>query len=460
MGRSPPLTLGELRPDFERLLIGPLALAVSGGPDSMALMHLVAAWAAEPGVAARQSMGPAPLIVLTVDHRLRREAAEEAAWVQREAARLGLPHEALVWDEPKPSTAIQATARDARYRLINEFLERELQEGRVPAKRRIAVAHHEDDQAETVLMRLARGSGLDGLSGMRDEEHVSSTGGATGYTIVRPLLRTSKARLIATLEAAGLAWKDDPSNRASEFERVCVRQALEMLRGLGIGPAEIGRSAWRLSRARRAVIAGAEAAASRAVRLHRGIFAEIDAVYLAELPDEYAVRILAHLLRAFGGSAPPARLSQIEQLAARMIRPVGAPDRTRAETLGGCRITHDGAGLMRIWRELGRGGLPELELQPGTQKIWDRRFSVALGAGETEPAEVRALGLDNIARIGEVGGSAELERLRVPGDAVSTLPSFWQGGRLVAVPSLSSAAGEPSRFSVRFLADDGRWMSA
>jgi tRNA(Ile)-lysidine synthase len=457
MGRSPPLTLGELRPDFERLLIGPLALAVSGGPDSMALMHLVAAWAAEPGVTVRQGMGPAPLIVLTVDHRLRREAAEEAAWVQREAARLGLPHETLVWDEPKPSTAVQATARDARYRLIDEYLERELREGRVPAKRRIAIAHHEDDQAETVLMRLARGSGLDGLSGMRDEERVSSADGASGYTIVRPLLRTSKARLMATLEAAGCSWKDDPSNRASEFERVRVRQALETLRGLGIGSAEIGRSAGRLARARRAVIAGAEAVGSRAVRLHRGIFAEIDAVYLAELPDEYAVRILAHLLRAFGGSAPPARLSQVEQLAGRLLSTFGA---VQAETLGGCRITHDGAGLMRIWREWGRGGLPELELQPGTQKIWDRRFSVALGAGETEPAEVRALGLDNIAWIGEVGGSVELERLRVPGDAVSTLPSFWQGGRLVAVPSLSSAAGESGRFSVRFLADDGRWMPA
>ena len=457
MGRAPPVTLDELRSDFERLLIGPLALAVSGGPDSMALMHLVAAWAAEPGVAARQGMGPVPLIVLTVDHKLRPESAAEAAWVKDEAARRGLPHETLVWNGPKPSSALQATAREARYRLIDDFLEHELREGRVPAKRRIAVAHHEDDQAETVLMRLARGSGLDGLSGMRDEERVSSADGASGYTIVRPLLRTSKARLMATLEAAGCSWKDDPSNRASEFERVRVRQALETLRGLGVGPAEIGRSAWRLSRARRAVIAGAEAAASRAVKLHRGIFAEIDAAYLAELPDEYAVRILAHLLRAFGGSAPPARLSQIEQLAARLLPTSGA---VQAETLGGCRITHDGAGLMRIWREWGRGGLPELELQPGTQKIWDRRFSVALGAGETEPAEVRAVGLDNIAWIGEVGGSAELERLRVPGDAVSTLPSFWQGGRLVAVPSLSSAAGEPSRFSVRFLADDGRWMSA
>ena len=102
MSRAQPLTLDDIRPDFERLLVGPLALAVSGGADSMALMHLVAAWVAEPETAQRQGMGPVPLVVLTVDHRLRPGSAEEAAWVGSEAARLGLPHATLVWDEPSP----------------------------------------------------------------------------------------------------------------------------------------------------------------------------------------------------------------------------------------------------------------------------------------------------------------------------------------------------------------------
>jgi tRNA(Ile)-lysidine synthase len=97
MGRAHPFTLDELRSDFERLLIGPLALAVSGGPDSMALMHLVAAWVAEPGTTDRQRMGRVPLIILTVDHQLRAQSAEEAVWVKGEAARLGLPHETLLW---------------------------------------------------------------------------------------------------------------------------------------------------------------------------------------------------------------------------------------------------------------------------------------------------------------------------------------------------------------------------
>jgi tRNA(Ile)-lysidine synthase len=457
MGRAPPLTLEELRYDFERLLIGPLALAVSGGPDSMALMHLVAAWVAEAGVADRQRMGQVPLVILTVDHRLRSASAEEAAWVKGEAAGLGLPHETLTWDEPKSTSALQAMAREARYRLIDSYLDRELQEGRVPVKRRIVVGHHEDDQAETVLMRLARGSGLDGLSGMRDEEHIQSADGGSGYTIVRPLLRTSKARLIATLEAVGRAWKEDPSNNAPEFERVRVRKALETLRATGIGAAEIGRSAWRLSRARRAVLAGAEAAAARLVKLHRGLFAEIDAAGLAQLPDEYTVRIFAGLLRAFGGEAPPARLSQIELLAARMSERSGV---TRAETLGGCRIVRDTEGPVRIWREWGRDGLPTLVLQPGARKVWDQRFCVALGADETEPVEVRALGADTLPWLGDLDGLPELEGVRAPSAAIGTLPSFWQAGCLVAVPSFSTTAGRPGRFSVQFLMDDGRWMRA
>jgi tRNA(Ile)-lysidine synthase len=312
-------------------------------------------------------------------------------------------------------------------------------------------------------MRLARGSGLDGLSGMRDEEHVvrlsSADGTSSSYTIVRPLLRTPKARLLATLEAMGRTWKDDRSNQAPEFERVRVRQALETLSQIGVGSAEIGRSAWRLARARRAVLAGVDAAASRAVKLHRGLFAEIDAACLAEIPEEYAVRLLASLLQAFGGGGPPARLSQIEQLASRMMPPGHAADAVRAETLGGCRIERDdGTGAVRIWRERGREGLPKLDLQPGTQKVWDGRFCVALGADETRPAEVRALGADNIAWLGELGRLPELEDLRAPSDAVCTLPSFWQAGRLVAVPYFSAAAGQPGRFSVRFLSDDGRWL--
>ena len=144
------------------------------------------------------------------------------------------------------------------------------------------------------------------------------------------------------------------------------------------------------------------------MKLNRGLFAEVDAEGLAALPEEYAVRVFACLLRAFGGEAPPARLSQIEQLVARTL-PLS--DTVRGETLGGCRIARDGAGPVRIWREWGRDGLPAMELQPGEEKVWDRRFSVALGSGETEPVTVRALGTDNLRRLDELGHFTDLQEL-------------------------------------------------
>ena len=239
-----------------------------------------------------------------------------------------------------------------------------------------------------------------------------------------------------------------------------MRQALETLAQLGLEPAQIGRSAWRLSRARRAVLSGVDAVASRSVRLHRGLFAEIDPACLAQLPEEFGVRMFAALLQAFGGAGPPARLSQIELLVATMMpsdKPAPGP---RAETLAGCRIERDGAGPVRIWREWGREGLPALDLQPGSRKVWDERFSVALASGQKEPARVCALGAHNVHALGDLGSLPELQGLRAPADAIRTLPSFWQADRLVAVPHFAAKAGESGHFSAHFLAGDALWSHA
>jgi hypothetical protein len=143
-------------------------------------------------------------------------------------------------------------------------------------------------------------------------------------------------------------------------------------------------------------------------------------------------------------------LSQIEQLAARVMLG-GECHGIRSETLGGCRIERAGAGPVRIWREWGREGLPVLDLQPGSGKVWDRRFWVALGADASEPAEVRALGTE---RMEGWGGPASLPGLQAavaPAGAIRALPSFWQSGRLVAVPYFGEVAG----FSAQFVPNHG-----
>ncbi|MFN4089341.1 MAG: tRNA lysidine(34) synthetase TilS, partial [Alphaproteobacteria bacterium] len=175
-----------------------LAVAVSGGPDSLALALLAVRWAATRGGSA---------VALTVDHGLREESAREAAAAGAVLRRFGLPQHILRWQGGKPATGVQAAARAARYRLMEDWCG-------ANAVLHLLLAHHADDQAETVLLRLGRGSGPFGLAGMaavRERERVR---------LLRPLLAVSRRRLAATLRAAGAPWTLDPSNEDPVFARV------------------------------------------------------------------------------------------------------------------------------------------------------------------------------------------------------------------------------------------------
>ena len=201
-------------------LFGPLGeakgigLAVSGGADSLALMLLAARW---------RDATPAapPLFVYSVDHGLRPEAAGEVAFVLAEAAKLGLPARALHWEGEKPATGVSEAARAARYRLIGDAMRRDGADV-------LVTAHHLDDQAETVLMRLAHGSGLAGLRGMAPLAEVE------GVTVARPLLGISRAELAALVAEAGLSPVADPSNADPHYERIRWRQAMPQLAALGL----------------------------------------------------------------------------------------------------------------------------------------------------------------------------------------------------------------------------------
>lgn len=405
-----------------------VALAVSGGPDSMALMHLVARWLELPHNRAVSPLTGRPL-VLTVDHGLRPESAAEAAFVATEAAKLGFPHRTLLWNRPTQyPTVMQAEARDARYSL----LAREITPMRAPGRPEpiLVTAHHADDQAETVLMRLARGSGLDGLSGMRPvrtHHTTTSDGSRLAVTLVRPLLGVPSIRLRDTLEEARLPWCEDPSNTDDKYERVRVRRALDVLADLSVDLRAIVTSAARLGRARAGYLDLIAQGPLRAIDWHAGLMAESD---LAPFASDVRVRVLTSLLLTCGGATRPARLAQIEALTDRMTH--GAID----ETLGGCRVVATKEGILRVYREIGRG-LPTVALAPGDAKPWDGgRFTVALAADCPQPAvSVGALGAEGWAGLKRaVPGLADL---RLPAAAVAGLPAFRSAdGALLAVPTL------------------------
>ena len=403
-----PISDNELTPLFAGLPRFPaVMLAVSGGADSLALLHLYARWRATGAVPSQTAL------VATVDHGLQPESAGWARFVAAEAHALGLAHETLVWTGPKPATGLQEAAREARYRLMTARLDREV----APAA--IVTAHNEDDQAETLLMRLARGSGLDGLAGMPP---VRQRPGTT-ISIARPFLTVPGARLRATLKSIGKTWIEDPANIDPRHERARLRQTVDARGAAGLSNAHLALSARRLLRAREALEATTFALEAAAAQIQPGISTTMSRPTFETAPSELQIRLLERALVRGGGIHPPAQLSEVERLIER-LRANG-----QTTTLGGCVVIPDRQSIT-ILREPGRAGLPVIELEPGQTAPWDGRFQVSLAAKAPAACTVRALTPQEWAHVRlSVPASATL-----PARAAITVPAFWIGGALVAIP--------------------------
>ncbi len=277
-----------------------LILAVSGGPDSTALLVLAARWA--------KRLKRAPkLVAVTVDHGLRPEARREAQAVKRLARRLGVAHRTLRWSGRKPKTGLQEAARIARYRLLAQAALRE-------RCAHILTAHTLDDQAETVLFRLARGSGLLGLAGMAHASPLP-VGGDGAIFLVRPLLHVPKARLVATLQAARVPYSDDPSNRDPRFARARLRSLMPMLAAEGLDARRLARLAARVRRVESTIEFAVEAArdALAPPPWRHGEPIMFETVRFASLPGEVALRLLGRAI-AHVGDEGPVELAKLEAL--------------------------------------------------------------------------------------------------------------------------------------------------
>ena len=277
-----------------------LVLAVSGGPDSTALLVLAARWA-------QLLRKPPKLLAVTVDHGLRPQAAAESASVKRLSRRLGVAHQTLRWRGKKSETGLQEAARLARYRLLAQAAAR-------AGYAHILTAHTLDDQAETVLFRLARGSGLTGLTGMANAALLPTNDGS-GIFLVRPLLHIPKARLIATLRAARVAYSEDPSNSDPRFTRARLRALMPTLAREGLDAHGLSRLAVRMRRAE-ATIEFAVRAAHAA--LAPGVWARHDPIAFEsarflDLPAEVGLRLLGRAI-THSGDEGPVELGKLEAL--------------------------------------------------------------------------------------------------------------------------------------------------
>jgi tRNA(Ile)-lysidine synthase len=398
-------------------------LAVSGGPDSMALMHLARRWLRLKGGK------PFSVTVVTVDHGLRPESKEEAAFVASQASELGFSHATIAWAGEKPKTGIQAAARRARYDLLASHA---LSCGAAC----IVTAHTEDDQAETLIMRLRRGSGVDGLAAMAPVSE------RNGVAIVRPLLGFSKGRLMGYLRASSIPFLRDPSNDNAAFERVRLRRATKALAAAGITRSSLAMTAARLGRSRDALATVTENFLRQHFHVTNLAQGKISREAFEALPDDIALRALGRILSLIGGAGGPPRLMRLEHLLENLKL------RKRETTLGGC-IMIAASGTLNFYRELGRLRVRPAPFEPGAKRVWDGRFILAFASIEDGSMTVRQLGAD-----GWLSYKKTMKERGLPITAARlaaiTTPALWKGNRLICAPLLNfsepmgDAAGPPA----------------
>jgi tRNA(Ile)-lysidine synthase len=386
-----------------------LAVGLSGGPDSMVLAECAQAWAA-----ARAGT----LTALTVDHGLRPESASEARMVASWCADRHIAHEILVWQGDKPEKGIQAAARDARYGLLADGCRRN-------GCTELLVGHTENDQAETFLLRMSRGSGLDGLAAMplvsfRD-----------GLRLIRPLLTASRGRIAATVAARSLTPVTDPGNADRRYARVRLRQTVADLEFRGISARTIAGAARIFGNLRAARETAIGTLAQEIATVHPEGYAELARSALIAADPYIARGLVSALILAVGGQDYPPRRERLDRLMGHML---GAT-LFRPRTLGNCVI-----GLRREFFVIRREYRTIRHISPviaGQCVIWDGRFEIIFRqnpATEKSGFELRALGESGWRDL--VSTRIRGDFRRIPGPVRYALPAIWEDGQVVEVPHL------------------------
>ena len=408
---------------FEALMapLGPfepeprIAVAVSGGSDSLALCLLADRWARVRG---------GTVHALTVDHRLRPESGAEARQVGRWLAAYGIAHSTLRWRGTRGRSRIQEEARGARLALLTGWCRR----ARVL---HLLLGHQREDQAETALQRLVRGSGIDGLAAMAPVRLALEPAGG-GVRLLRPLLPVPREALRATLARRGQPWIDDRSNRDMHHARPRLAHALAHLGAEGLSAARLARSASRAARDRAALDRLVGDLLATCAHPSSAGFVTLDPDALRRAPPALALRVLGCAVTTVSGAPHPPRLKRLERLADRVLG-----ERGSAATLGGCRVVPRDGRLI-VCRE--PAAAAEVRpLAPGESVLWDRRFVAALGrTAGPGPFVVRRLGLDGLARARALARDAgmSLRTDHIPAPARPALPALFDLDGPLSAPHL------------------------
>ncbi len=366
-------------------------VAVSGGADSLALCLFAATWAKDTG---------RHLVALSVDHGLRTTSRQECDTLHETLMAKGIEHHILTWMGEKPTSGIQAAAREARYRLMSNWCrENQIED--------VMVAHHQDDQAETFLLRLARGSGVDGLGAMKT---ISQQG---GIRLLRPLLNIPKSRLISTLKAMKQDWIEDPSNQNTDFDRVKIRKNISLLQEIGLTPERLVQTAHAMQRAGDALQGMTRNWLTGHIRLFDEGYCVMPQTELNGLEDEIRLRVLARIGMVISGEIYPPRLERLQRLSESLKKGsdgtlMGCRWIMRKDDILVCRETRHCDVPDNLYQIDYPHSFPDLKLRILGQEGWKQLLKERKSVGDVD----------------------------LPKPVIYSLVSFWDEEGVLAVPHL------------------------
>lgn len=389
-----------------------IAVAVSGGPDSMALSFCAKRWAEKNGV---------EVYGFLVDHRLREESAREAELTRQRLVAMGVHAEVLVWDHGQVKTRIHVVARQARYDLL------------IAACRKhgidtMLLAHQRDDQAETILMRFAKGSGPEGLAGI-DPSNMRD-----GVCLLRPLLAVPKSRLVVTCNAAGIGFAVDPSNEYSKYARGRLRQIQPLLEREGFSADRLIDLGDRAREAKEALDHAKRMLLRATAWMDSAGTISLNLEQLRSAPVAIAARAFSHCLEAVNREAYPPERASLMPVLAEILSDASMP----GCTLNGCMVVKNSTSAI-IFREL--SAITEcVPISSGQTVLWDGRWRITLNSKiDGQNVTVRALGVQQHELTDKLFPTL---RHDVPqGRIRATLPSIWSGENVAIIPDLFNING-------------------
>jgi tRNA(Ile)-lysidine synthase len=371
---------------------GAMGVAVSGGSDSVALLRLLCNLGRGQG---------RKIYAATVNHNLRAEAKDEAEFVAKLCRKLNVPHQILSWDNWDGRGNLQSAARDARKGLLTHWAQQ-------VGLNTVAIGHTQDDQAETFLLRLARGSGVDGLSGMR---HISGN----KPVWVRPMLGISRKDLRDYLSHLGQSWIEDPSNKDEKYDRVKMRNAMPLLAELGLTSERLANTAHGLQSARAALDGATQTAARKCCTLDAYGTVAIDFGKLQSYALDIQYRVISHAVKWVAGAKYRPRYEALKSVC-------GQLQQGKSQTLAGCYIKTLKQEQVIVMREV--ASMKPTALECG---CFDGRWQISAGDA-LQNADIRPLGEKGLQQL------ENWRKLDVLRDILMQTPAAWRGDTVISAP--------------------------